>query len=266
MIHAATPGRAGWVTGSNYKTWRQWCRVEFAIVEVFMKRMLSRLVIASGVLLGTCAVPISQAAEPGAKPDLAKGEQLYVNGDVARGVISCASCHGEAGNSIIPINPNIAAQPYEYLVKQLLDFKPKGDHPPLRNGADGAPSLMAPMAAPLTDEDIRNLAYYLSVQPLNPETAASATNEETMERGQTIWRGGIASRGVPACAGCHSPNGMGLPGKYPRVAGQHPDYIADQLRLFRSGDRANSTEMFEIADRMSDRDIAAVADYAAGLR
>jgi len=248
------------------QSWRRWCRVEFAIVEVFMKRMLSRMVVASGMLLGTCAVSVSHAAEAAAKPDAAQGEQLYVNGDMSRGVISCASCHGEAGNSIIPINPNVSAQPYEYLVKQLLDFKPRGEHPPLRNGADGAPSLMAPMAAPLTEEDIRNVSYYLSMQPLNPETAATATNEETMERGLTIWRGGIASRGVPACAGCHAPNGAGVPGKYPRISGQHPDYIAEQLRLFRSGDRANSTEMFEIADRMSDRDIAAVADYAAGLR
>ena len=240
--------------------------VEFAIIEVFMKRMLSRMLVASGVLLGTCAISVSHAAEANARPDEAAGEQLYVNGDMSRGVISCASCHGEAGNSIIPINPNIAAQPYEYLVKQLHDFKPSGDKPPVRNGPDGAPSLMAPMAAPLTDEDIRNVSLYLSQQALNAETAATATNEDTMERGLSIWRAGIASRGVPACAGCHAPDGAGIPGKYPRIAGQHPDYIAEQLRLFRSGDRNNSTEMFEIADRMSDRDIAAVADYAAGLR
>lgn len=231
-----------------------------------MKRMLSRMVVASGMLLGTCVVSVSHAAEAVAKPDAAKGEQLYVNGDAARGVIACASCHGEAGNSIIPMNPNLAGQPYEYLVKQLTDFKPKGEQGPVRNGPDGAPSVMAPMAAPLTEDDIRNVAYFLSTQKLNPETAASATNEQTMERGQAIWRGGIPERGVPACAGCHSPNGAGIPGKYPRLSGQYPGYIADQLRLFRSGDRNNSVEMFEVADRMSDRDIAAVADYAAGLR
>lgn len=231
-----------------------------------MKRMLSRMVVASGMLLGTCVVSVSHAAEAVAKPDAAKGEQLYVNGDAARGVIACASCHGEAGNSIIPMNPNLAGQPYEYLVKQLTDFKPKGEQGPVRNGPDGAPSVMAPLAAPLTEDDIRNVAYFLSTQKLNPETAASATNEQTMERGQAIWRGGIPDRGVPACAGCHSPNGAGIPGKYPRLSGQYPGYIADQLRLFRSGDRNNSVEMFEVADRMSDRDIAAVADYAAGLR
>lgn len=231
-----------------------------------MKRMLSRVLVASGVLLGTCAISVSQAAEVNAKPDAAAGEALYINGDMSRGVIACVSCHGDAGNSVIPINPNTAAQPYEYLVKQMFDFKAQGEKPPVRNGFDGAPSLMAPMAAPLTEDDIRNVSLYLSMQKLNTETAPTASNEETMERGMSIWRGGIAARGVPACAGCHAPDGSGVPGKYPRIAGQFPDYIADQLRLFRSGDRNNSVEMFEIADRMSDRDIAAVADYAAGLR
>src|SRR5690606_23833759 len=127
--HAPAPAlrdRVGLAT-SPKQARRLWCRVEFAI-EVFMKRMLSRMVVASGVLLGTCVVSVSHAAEAVAKPDAAKGEQLYVNGDMARGVIACASCHGEAGNSVIPINPNLSGQPYEYLVKQLLDFKPKGDH------------------------------------------------------------------------------------------------------------------------------------------
>ena len=124
---------------------------------------------------------------------------------------------------------------------------------------------MTPMAAPLTDEDIQNVAYYLGQQQLDYETAATATNEATMQRGQEIWRGGIPDKRVPACAGCHSPNGAGVPGEFPRLAGQFPAYIADQLRLFRSNDRANAI-MHEIADRMSDSDIAAVADYAAGLR
>src|SRR5690606_20873210 len=132
---------AGLLQPEPKKSRRRRCRVEFAI-EVFMKRMLSRMVVASGVLLGTCVVSISHAAEAVAKPDLAQGEQLYVNGDMSRGVISCASCHGEAGNSVIPINPNLAGQHYEYLVKQLHDFKPRGEHPALRRGPDGAPSLM----------------------------------------------------------------------------------------------------------------------------
>src|SRR5690606_18372264 len=179
----------------------------------------------------------------------------------------CASCHGAAGNSTIPLNPNLADLPYEYIVKQLHDFKPGPENTPsIRLGAGGAPSVMTTFAAQLTDEDINNVAYYLSKQPLDYEAAATATNEDTAARGQEIWRAGIADRRVPACAGCHSPNGAGIPGAYPRLAGQFPDYIEEQLRLFRSGARNNNEIMHQIADRMSDRDIAAVADYAAGLR
>ncbi|WP_199173337.1 c-type cytochrome [Pollutimonas subterranea] len=233
-----------------------------------MKRVLSRMVVASSLLLGSSVVSIAYAADIAvAKPDAAKGEQLFANGDAARGILACASCHGAAGNSTIPVNPNLAAMPHEYLAKQLRDFKSKdGTAPAARRGPNGAPSIMTPFAAPLTPEDIQNISYYLAQQPLDPKTAATASNEATMERGQHIWRGGLPDRKVPACAGCHSPNGAGVPGAYPRLAGQHPAYIAEQLKLFRSGDRANSAPMHDISDRMSDADIAAVADYAAGLR
>ncbi|MGB6103411.1 MAG: c-type cytochrome [Pusillimonas sp.] len=233
-----------------------------------MKLMLSRIVVASGLLLGSSVVSLAYAADVAvAKPDAAKGEQLYANGDAARGILACASCHGAAGNSTIPANPNLASQPHEYLVKQLLDFAPKDEKSkPARGGPGGAPSVMTPFAAALTAEDRQNISYYLAQQALDQEAAGSASNEDTMERGQHIWRGGLPDRKVPACAGCHSPNGAGIPGSYPRLSGQHPSYIAEQLKLFRSGDRANNTVMHEIADRMSDSDIAAVADYAAGLR
>ncbi|NYT58386.1 c-type cytochrome [Alcaligenaceae bacterium] len=233
-----------------------------------MKLMLSRIVIASGLLLGSSVVSLAHAADVAvAKPDAAKGEQLYTNGDMSRGVLACASCHGAAGNSTIPVNPNLASQPHEYLVKQLVDFAPKNENSkPARGGPNGAPSVMTPFASALTAEDRQNIAYYLAQQPLDPEAAGTASNEATMERGQHIWRGGLPDRKVPACAGCHSPNGAGIPGAYPRLAGQHPSYLADQLKHFRSNDRANNTVMHEIADRMSDADIAAVADYAAGLR
>ncbi|RTZ45817.1 c-type cytochrome [Candidimonas sp. SYP-B2681] len=225
------------------------------------------MVVASGLLLGSSVVSIAYAADIAvAKPDAAKGEQLYANGDAARGILACASCHGAAGNSTIPANPNLASQPHEYLVKQLNDFKSKDGKPAARRGAGGADSVMTTFAAPLTPADMQNIAYYLTQQPLDPKTAATASKEATMERGQHIWRGGLPDRKVPACAGCHSPNGAGVPGQYPRLAGQHPSYIADQLKLFRSGDRANSEPMHAIGDRMSDSDIAAVADYAAGLR
>ncbi len=233
-----------------------------------MKRMLSSMVVASGLLLGSSAVSIAYAADIAvAKPDAAKGEQLYANGDAARGILACASCHGAAGNSTIPANPNLAGQPHEYLAKQLGDFKSKdGKAPPQRRGAGGANTVMTAFASALTPQDMQNIAYYLTQQTLDPKTAATASSQATVELGQHIWRGGLPDRKVPACAGCHSPNGAGVPGRYPRLAGQHPSYIAEQLKLFRSGDRANSEPMHDITDRMSDSDIAAVADYAAGLR
>ena len=232
-----------------------------------MKHLLSKAFVVSGLLLGSSIVSVGYAADTGLqRPDIAKGEELFVNGDLDRGVIACVTCHGTGGNSTIPVNPSLAGMPHEYISKQLHDFQPKDGGTPARGGPDGAPSPMAPMAAPLTAEDISNVALYLSKQSVDPELAATASNEDTMERGQLIWRAGLADRRVPACASCHSADGAGLPGKYPRLSGQHPGYIADQLRMFRSGDRANSPEMHEIADRMSDADIAAVADYAAGLR
>lgn len=229
-----------------------------------MKRVLSRIVVISGVVLG-CTVFSASYAQNAVKPDAAKGEALYTNGDAARGIISCASCHGAAGNSTLPINPNLAGQAHEYIARQLHDFKPQGDAPAKRSGPNGGPLVMTPMVQPLTDEDIQNIAYYLGQQPLDYEAAATATKEATMERGQQIWRGGVPDKRVPACAGCHAPDGSGVPAEFPRLAGQFPSYIEDQLKQFRNNDRQNAI-MHDIADRMSDSDIAAVADYAAGLR
>jgi cytochrome c553 len=125
---------------------------------------------------------------------------------------------------------------------------------------------MTNFAKALTKDDIQNVAYYLAQQKLDWSKAGTATDKSTVALGQHIWRGGIPDRRVPACASCHSANGAGLPGKFPRLAGQHPGYLVEQLTLFRDGDRANSDMMHEIANRMTDADIAAVADYAAGLR
>ncbi|WP_174233126.1 c-type cytochrome [Neopusillimonas maritima] len=232
-----------------------------------MKRVLSKMLVTSGLLLGSSLLGVSYAADViVSKPDAAKGEQLYTNGDSSRGILACVTCHGPGGNSTLPANPNLAGMSHEYIAKQLRDFKSEGNDPPTRAGADGNPSAMTAIANPLTEEDIKNVSYYLALQELNYETAATATNVETMERGQKIWRAGIAERGVPACAACHSPNGAGIPALFPRLAGQYPSYLEAQLKLFRSNDRANSPMMHDIADRMSDNDISAVADYAAGLR
>ena len=233
-----------------------------------MKYLLSKVVFAGCLLLGVSAMSPSIAAGAAtgpAKPDAAKGATLYEQGDAARGVVACASCHGAAGNSTIPANPNLAAQSHEYIYKQLTEFRLKaGAKEVLRKGVDGAPSVMTAMAGPLTEADMHNLSVYLTQQKLTEP--ATATNPKLLERGQHIWRAGIPDRNVPACAGCHSPNGAGIPGQYPRLSGQFPSYIEEQLKLFRAGHRANNQMMNQIADRMSDSDIKAVSDYAAGLR
>ena len=229
-----------------------------------MKRALSSVFMAGSLILAG-ALPGFALAQDVQQPDAKAGEQLFVNGDPARGVLACVTCHGDGGNSTIPMNPNLAAMPHEYIAKQLHDFTPQGDNPAVRTGADGAPSIMSTIAPSLSAQDIQNVSLYLSQQKMDWEKAGTATRESSMERGQTIWRAGIADRNVPACAACHSANGAGLPAEFPRLAGQHPSYLLDQLKLFRSGDRAN-TIMHDIADRMNDQDLAAVADYAAGLR
>ncbi|WP_176464131.1 c-type cytochrome [Bordetella genomosp. 11] len=233
-----------------------------------MKRVLSRMLVVGGLVLGTTAVFPSFAADasaPAAKPDAGKGEQLYTNGDQARGIIACASCHGAAGNSTIPTNPNLAAQAHEYLAKQLGDFQLKqGAKVPLRNGAGGNPTPMTAIVQSLTPQDMQNIALYLSQQQL--KEPATAGQKSLVDRGQTIWRAGLPDRNVPACASCHSANGAGVPAQYPRLSGQFPSYIEEQLKLFQDGSRNNSEPMHEIASRMTADDIKAVSDYAAGLR
>ena len=121
---------------------------------------------------------------------------------------------------------------------------------------------MTAMAQNLTPADMQNIALYLAQQPL--KQPATAGQEKLVDLGQKIWRGGLPERNVPACAACHSANGAGLPGQYP-VCRASSRCTSKSSSLFRSGDRANDV-MHAIADRMSDADIKAVADYAAGLR
>jgi len=211
-----------------------------------MTRMLAALAVA-GLLW---AVPA--AAQDAAKPDLAKGEQL------AKQV--CVACHAADGNSVAPANPKLAGQHAGYLYKQLSNFKPQGGKKAARENA-----LMAGMVASLSDSDMRALAAYYASQKLKP---AAANDKERAALGQKIWRGGIAEKGVPACAGCHGPDGAGIPVQYPRLAGQFAEYVDAQLKLFRAGGRANDPNgmMRGVAARMSDQEIKAVAEYAAGLR
>lgn len=179
------------------------------------------------------------------KPDLGKGAASF--GQV------CAACHAADGNSVIGANPKLAGQHPEYLVKQLTEFK----------SGKRANAVMSGMAAALSDEDMRNIGFWLASQKPTP---GAAKDKDLVALGERIYRGGIADRQIAACAGCHSPNGAGIPAQYPRLSGQHAEYTATQLKSFRSGERKNSAQMTGIAAYLTDKEITAVSDYIAGLR
>lgn len=190
------------------------------------------------------------AAKPG-KPDPARGDTVYTNGP-ANGV-SCASCHNADGNSAIPMNPKLAQQHPEYLLKQLQEFKA---------GKRKSP-IMEPFSQALTEQDMRDIAWFLGSKPAK---TGFAKEKDLVLMGERIFRGGIPDRMIPACAGCHSPNGAGIPSQYPRLGGQHAEYTDAQLKAFRDGVRTNNAQMAGVARKMNDREIKAVSDYIAGLR
>ena len=185
------------------------------------------------------------AAPAAAKPGLNAGGTKFG--------ATCAACHGADGNSGVPANPKLAQQQPQYLMKQLADFKA---------GKRVSP-IMQPMAAPLTDADIRNISYWAASQKAKP---GFAKDKDLVALGEKIYRGGVMDKQVAACAGCHSPNGAGIPSQFPRLSGQHADYVYAQLVNFQNGTRKNSAPMADIASRLSDREMKAVADYIAGLR
>ena len=165
----------------------------------------------------------------------------------------CAACHGADGNSVITTNPKLASQHPEYLVKQLTEYK----------SGKRANAVMSGMATMLSDEDMKGVAAYFSSQSL---VLGKAGTNGAGSLGEKIYRGGIAATSVPACAACHSANGAGFPKQFPRLGGQHADYTLAQLRTFRTGERANAPMMMTIATKMTDAEMAAVADYIQGLR
>jgi len=167
----------------------------------------------------------------------------------------CFACHGPAGNSLAPIFPKLAGQHPEYIQKQLADFK--AGH---RQNAQ-----MSPMAAPLTPQEVLDVAAYYSAQAQTGGTADPALAKD----GERIFRSGVPANGVPACAGCHGPAGMGNGlAKFPRISGQHADYAKQALTWFRDGTRANDPNgmMRGVAARLTDKEIAAVAQYIQGLK
>ena len=165
----------------------------------------------------------------------------------------CGACHTSDGTRGLPANPILQDQHPEYLVKQLTEFK----------SGKRENAVMTAMASTLNEADMRNVAAFYASKQAKP---GAATNKDTVRMGERIYRGGIADRHIPACAGCHTPNGAGIPAQYPRLGGQHAEYAAAQLTAFRDGTRNNSEQMTGIAARLNDREIKALADYMAGLR
>ena len=182
--------------------------------------------------------------------------------DKAQGIAAqvCAACHGADGNSSAPANPKIAGQVAEYLQKQLADFKAAGG----KKAARESP-IMSGMVANLSEADMKGLAAFYAGQALKP---AAAADKDLAALGQKLWRGGYAAGNVPACAGCHGPAGAGMPSQFPRLGGQYAEYVAAQLKAFREGTRANDANgvMRSVAAHLNDRQIQALAEYAAGLR
>ncbi len=205
--------------------------------------MKSLLALLLATLVTTPLVAAETKVAP--KPDVAKGQAISTQ--------VCAACHTADGSRGSPANPIIAGQHPEYLAKQLSEFKSGKRNNPIMKG----------FASTLSDVDMLNVTAFYATKQAKP---GFAKNKDLVVLGEKIYRGGVADKQVPACAGCHSPNGAGIPAQYPRVSGQHADYTEAQLTAFRSGQRANSVPMVAIASRLSDREIKAVADYIAGLR
>lgn len=198
----------------------------------------------AGFMALVYATIASAAAEGPAKPDLARGQQLATT--------VCAACHGPDGNSAAPTFPRLAAQNAGYIATQLAAFK---------SGARPSP-VMQPMAAGLSAEDMRAVGAYYETQKPQPQ---SARDKALVDRAQQIWRAGIKSQGVPACAGCHGAGGHGIPAQFPRLAGQHADLTLGWLKAYATGARPHGV-MGPIAAKLSENDMKALAEYAQGLR
>ncbi len=167
----------------------------------------------------------------------------------------CAGCHGADGNSMVPTFPKLAGQGEKYLVKQMIDIK-KGDR---------AVPEMTGLLDNLTDQDFNDIAAYFAAQ----KSSIEQTKAELVEKGQSMYRAGNMATGAAACTACHGPTGQGNgPAAFPALSGQFSGYIATQLKKFRSGERANDGDarmMRDIAAKLSDAEIEAVASYVSGL-
>ncbi|MEO8154260.1 MAG: c-type cytochrome [Rhizobacter sp.] len=204
--------------------------------------LLSSLMLIASLVAPAAAAEHESAA---AKPDLAKGQTISTN--------VCGACHTADGSRGSPANPILQGQHPEYLAKQLTEFK----------AGKRANPIMQGFAATLSDADIRDVTAFYASKQAKPGFAKS---KDTVSLGEKIYRGGLADRNVPACAGCHGPTGAGIPSQYPRLRGQHADYTEAQLTAFRENTRKNSTQMTGVVAKLNDKEIKAIADYISGMR
>jgi cytochrome c553 len=215
-------------------------------------KLVSSMVVLVGLTTSTPIFAENAAGIAKTKGDAAKGQQIATQ--------VCAACHNADGNSLIPTNPALAGQHAEYITKQLENFKSQDGKPAERPNA-----VMGAMAAPLSEEDMKNLGAYYAQQTPKP---SGAKDKALAEQGEKIYRGGNLETSVPACSACHSPNGVGISPNYPRVAGQHSEYVLAQLRAFRTEERTRDPNnvMHMIASRMSEKEMRAVSEFISGLR
>ncbi len=214
-----------------------------------MRRFLVAAFFALGVVSLQAAPKAADA--PAVAPTPSKAEFMARGQQIASTV--CVACHGLDGMSAVSSNPNIAGMPEQYIAKQLELFKTGSRKNPIMQG----------MAANLSADDMRALGVYYFSQV--PKSNAMARDAKLADKGQKIFRAGIADLKVPACAGCHGGAGAGIPSTYPRLAGQWPEYTLAALRSYANASRVNS-QMNAIASRLRDSDMEAVAEYVAGMR
>ena len=191
----------------------------------------------------------------------AEGSQ---SGDAARGKdlsVACSACHGPDGNSVAPTFPKLAGQGERYLVKQLQD---------IRDGSRPVPTMAGQLDGK-SEQDLADIAAYYAAQ----SASGGQTDPDLLALGEKVYRAGVAERKVAACSACHSPRGNGnAPAGFPALAGQHADYIATQLRMYRKGyedetgrvNDGDSMIMRTTAFGLSDKEIEAVSSYIAGLK
>jgi cytochrome c553 len=223
----------------------------FFVRSARLSLVASMAVLPTALIAATPAPAAPAAAHVAQKADLQKGAAIAAQ--------VCAACHAADGNSSIADNPILAGQHAAYLSKQLHNFQVK----PNAKKAERENAIMAGFAAGLSEEDIRNVTAFYASQVTKP---SYAQKKDVLALGQKIYRAGVPARGIPACVGCHAPNGAGIPAQYPRLSGQYAQYTKTQLAAFRSGARANSAQMNKISAQLTDQEMEALAEYIAGLR